>query len=232
MESNVSLQSQLQQENVLKNILSRFDGDIEVANKFRNTLISIAVNNSNLQKCSAQSILRAAFSAVELNLSINPNLGYVYFVPYGDKAQLQIGWKGLYRLAVRSGKYITLRAITIYEGIFKHYNFVTGEYRLGEKISDKIEGYFAYFELNNGFKHNIYKTEEQMRRHAEKYSKSYQYDLQYNKRSSIWSTNFEAMAQKTILRELITKYGPMSSDMEKAISISEHFTDWQDEDNF
>ena len=71
-----------------------------------------------------------------------------------------------------------------------------------------------------------------MKKHDEKYSKSYQYDLQYNKRSSIWSTNFEAMAQKTILRELITKYGPMSSDMEKAISISEHFTDWQDEDTF
>ena len=221
MDNNISLKVQLEQDKVLQNFLKAFEGDIEAANKFRNTLIKIVVNNPQLQKCTAQSIIKAALIAIDYKLSINPNFGYIYFVPYGDKAQCQVGWKGLFQLAMRTGKYITLRAVTIYEGMLEYYNFVTGEYRIGEKTSSTVKGFLAFFEMNNGFKHNIYMTKDEMIAYAKKYSKAYQYDLQTGKQNSVWSTDFNSMAEKTVLRQLISKFGYMSSEMERAMGFDQ-----------
>ena len=219
------IKSQLTQKNILNHISSKFSGDLEAAYKFRDTLISIVVNNPKLCTCSAQSILKAALEAINLKLSINPKLGYVYVVPYGDNAQLQIGWKGIVQLAIRSGFYITVNSAICYEGMIKSHNFITGEYEIGEKKSDKIEGYIAYFELNNGFRKFYYMSIDQMKQHAEKYSKSYQYDLKNNKKTSVWSTDFDIMAQKTVLRLLISKFGPLSTEMERVIIANHNQTE-------
>ena len=93
---------------------------------------------------------------------------------------------------------------------------MTGDIIRGEKISDKVVGYVAYLELINGFSKSLYMTVEELKAHAEKFSISYAYDLRNGKRSSVWSTNFAAMAKKTVLKRLLNTYGIISIDLQSA----------------
>ena len=102
----------------------------------------------------------------------------------------------------------------VYEGQVEDIDFITGEIIRGKKVSDTVIGYVAYIELVNGFKKPLYMTREEMEAHARAFSKSYVYDINSGKKSSVWSTNFDAMAQKTVLKQLISKYGIMSIDMQ------------------
>ena len=102
------------------------------------------------------------------------------------------------------------------EGQIADIDFVTGEIIRGEKISDKIVGYLAYMELTNGFKKSLYMTVEELQAHAEKYSMSYAYDVRSGRKSSVWSTNFDAMAKKTVLKKLLSNYGIISIDQQSA----------------
>ena len=117
---------------------------------------------------------------------------------------------------MRSGLYATLNSGAVYEGQIKEIDFITGEIVRGEKISDKIVGYVAYMELLNGFRKSLYMTVEDIQAHAQKYSQSYAYDLKSGKRSSVWSTNFDAMAKKTVLKRLLSGFGIMSIDQKGA----------------
>ena len=155
-------------------------------------------------------------TAATLKLPINPNLGFAYIIPYGKEAQFQMGYKGYIQLAMRTGQYKTINAAVVYEGQIEDIDFVTGEIIRGKKKSDKVVGYVAYFELINGFSKMVYMTHEEMLRHAMTYSQAYKYDKKNGKKSSVWSTNFEAMGLKTVLKQLISKYGIMSIDMQGA----------------
>ena len=117
---------------------------------------------------------------------------------------------------MRSGLYATLNSGAVYEGQIKEIDFITGEIVRGEKISDKIVGYVAYMELLNGFRKSLYMTAEEIQAHAQKYSQSYAYDLKSGKKSSVWSTNFDAMAKKTVLKRLLSSFGIMSIDQKGA----------------
>jgi len=117
---------------------------------------------------------------------------------------------------MRSGLYATLNSGAVHEGQIKEIDFITGEIIRGEKISDKIVGYVAYMELLNGFRKSLYMTIEEIQAHAEKYSQSYAYDLRSGKKSSVWSTNFDAMAKKTVLKKLLSGFGIMSIDQKSA----------------
>lgn len=117
---------------------------------------------------------------------------------------------------MRSGLYATLNSGAVYEGQIKEIDFITGEIVRGEKISEKIVGYVAYMELLNGFRKSLYMTVEEIQAHAQKYSQSYAYDLKSGKRSSVWSTNFDAMAKKTVLKKLLSSFGIMSIDQKGA----------------
>ena len=117
---------------------------------------------------------------------------------------------------MRSGLYATLNSGAVYEGQIKEIDFITGEIVRCEKISDKIVGYVAYMELLNGFRKSLYMTIEEIQAHAEKYSQSYAYDLKSGKKSSVWSTNFDAMAKKTVLKRLLSSFGIMSIDQKGA----------------
>lgn len=182
------------------------------AASFVSSVYAIYRSNSRLQECSPNSILGAAGIAAALKLPINPSLGFAYIVPYKGSAQFQLGYKGLIQLAMRTNQYRTLNTNAIREGQIKEIDFVTGEVVRGEKISDTIVGYIAYMELLNGFKKALYMTCEEIDEHAKKYSQSYAYDIKSGKTSSVWSTNFGAMAKKTVLKKLLNTYAVISID--------------------
>ena len=120
-------------------------------------------------------------------------------------------------MAHRTGQYTRLHAGKIYEGELKGFNTLTGEPELGEKISDTVVGYIAYMKLINGFEKYLYMTIEEVRSHAEKYSQSYRTDKQKGWSSSPWTTNFDEMATKTILKKLLNTWGILSTEMALAM---------------
>lgn len=180
------------------------------------SLIDIYASDRNLQECEPAAVIMEALKAATLRLPINKNLGFAYIVPYKSKGkaepQMQIGYKGLIQLAMRTGEYRYLNADVVYEGELKSFDKLTGHMDLsGERKSNEVVGYFAYLELLNGFSKAVYWTKEQVIEHAKRFSKSY--SSQY----SPWQTDFDSMALKTVLRNLITKWGIMSVEMVQAV---------------
>ncbi len=184
------------------------------APSFISSILTICKSNSKLKECSANSILSAAGIAAALKLPINPSLGFAYIVPYKGQASFQLGAKGFIQLAMRSGQSRTLNSGAVREGQIAEIDFVTGEIIRGEKISEEIVGYVAYMELLNGFKKSLFMTVDELYTHAEKYSQSYAYDVRSGRKSSVWSTNFDAMAKKTVLKKLLSNFGVISIDQQ------------------
>ena len=212
-QESLSLQQLLNSEPVKK----RFEILLNTsAPSFISSILAIVNSNSKLQDCSPLSIVSAAGIAAALKLPINPSLGFAFIVPYKNQAQFQLGYKGLIQLAMRSGQYLTLNAGAVREGQIKELDFVTGEIIRGEKISEEIVGYVSYMELINGFKKTIYMTVDELKAHAAKYSQSYSFDLQHNRKTSVWSTNFDAMAKKTVLKKLLSNFGIIAIDQQSA----------------
>lgn len=198
------------------------------ASAFMASIVNVVSNNSQLQKCDPSSVMNAAFIAATLDLPIDPNLGFSAIVPYGGKAQFQIQWKGLVQLAIRTGQYEGMNVSEVYEDEIQSYNPITGEVEFVSDFNstkqrntgdtEKICGYYAWFNLINGFRKTCYMTVEQIDNHAKQYSKAYQYDLKDNKSSSVWSTNFDAMAKKTVMKLTLSKWGIMSTKMKTAVT--------------
>ena len=184
------------------------------AGAFVTSLLSLVKSTPQLAAADPKTILSAAMTAATLKLPISPNLGFAYIIPYGKEAQFQMGWKGYVQLAMRTGQYKTINAAVVYEGQIEDIDFVTGEIIRGKKKSDKVVGYVAYFELINGFSKTIYMTTEDMLRHAQTFSKS------FSRSSSVWKTNFDAMGLKTVIKQLISKYGIMSIDMQSDLATA------------
>ena len=195
---------------------------------FMMAIVQVVEGTPQLQQAEPQSIINAAIASAVLNLPIEKNLGFAYIVPYKDRekgmiAQFQLGYKGYIQLALRSGEYKYINAIEVKEGEIKNYNMLTGELELefiedmDKRLEAKTIGYASYIEFNNGFRNTLFMTESQMKNHAKRYSQSYQYDVNYNKKNSNWSKNFEAMALKTVLKLNISKYGALSVEIQNAL---------------
>lgn len=187
------------------------------------SLVTALNSNEALANCSPQSVLNAALTAASMDLPINPNLGFAYIIPYGNVAQFQIGYKGIIQLAQRSGFYKTINASDVREGEIKGRDRLTGEIEF-EWVEDAEErnklnviGFIGYFELMNGFRKTLYMSVPEIEAHAYEYSKSYAYDKNKGKTMSNWSTNFNSMAIKTVLKLLISKYGPQNTMMQEAM---------------
>ena len=170
-----------------------------------------------LVKADPYSVYYAAIVAAVLDLPVNRNLGFAYIIPYNDKksgkciAQFQIGYKGFIQLAQRSGLFKTISATPIYEGQIQECNPLTGyKFDFNKKHSDNIIGYAGYFKLLNGFEKMIYHSCKELKSHGLKYSQS------YKKGYGLWVDDFEAMAMKTIIKSLLSKYAPLSVTMQKA----------------
>ncbi len=188
--------------------------------RFVSSVVSAVQTTPLLQKCTNASILSAALLGHSLGLPQSPQLGCFYLVPYGNEATFQLGAKGYIQLAIRSGQYKKLNCVALKEGELKAYDPLEETIEV-EMITDyakrqklKTIGYYAFFELVNGYKKSIYWSIEEMEAHAKRYSKTYRKDP----KGSIWGMNFDAMAQKTMLRQLISKWGIMSVEMQRAFS--------------
>ena len=182
---------------------------------FTSALMTVFNGNDLLKQCEPNSILTAAVMAASLNLQINPSIGQAYIVPFKGKAVFQMGYRGYVALAHRTGQYKTIHAGVIHEGEIRGVNPLTGEFIIGEKISDEVVGYVAHFELVNGFTKTLYMTKAEIEKHAQEFSQSYQADK--NKTWSIWAKNFDKMATKTVLKLLLKNWGVMSVEMQQAL---------------
>lgn len=172
---------------------------------FISSIIAITNNNKYLAKANPATVIGAAAQAAMLDLPINQSLGFAYIVPYGSEAQFQLGYKGYIQLAQRSGQYADIGAKTVYEGELEYENRLLDKFRFGERTSDKVIGYLAYFRLTNGFEKMLYMTIDEAQAHAKKYSKNYKGG------TSKWGlADFDVMAEKTVLKRLLSKYGPLS----------------------
>ena len=205
--------------------LSSTLGDMARAKTFTASLISAVSTNPQLRDCDPMSVISSALLGESLNLSPSPQLGQYYIMPFKDnksgitKGTFVLGWKGYYQLALRSGQYKNIDAVCIKEGELISYDPITGSIELSP-IADPLEreraktiGYYAFFELNNGFQKKLYWSREKMEAHASKYSKGYSARKGY----TFWERDFDAMALKTMYRQLISKYGIMSIEMQMAM---------------
>ena len=236
---------------VLKSILSAES----VQQQFKNALgansgtfvasiIDLYSGDSSLQQCEPKRVVSEALKAAVLHLPINKALGYAYVIAYNNNRKdangrwvkvmeptFQMGYKGYIQLAMRTGQYRTLNADVVYEGELNRVNKLTGEISFdGERKSDKIVGYFCYFELTNGFSKTFYMTVEQMARHAKTYGKGIRKDASVDTLIALanqpasespavgWMGNFHAMAIKTVIRTLLSKYGYLSIEMQNAMA--------------
>lgn len=207
-----------------KKLINKTLGDPERARRFVSSITSAVVTNPQLQECDADTIVSAGFLGESLNLSPSPQLGQYYLVPFNDNknkrkvAQFQLGYKGYIQLAIRSGQYKKLNVLCVKEGELISFNPLDEEIEV-KLIDDEEErekavtiGYYAMFEYVNGFKKAIYWSKAKMQTHAEKFSKGYAAHKGY----TFWEKDFDAMALKTMLRQLISKWGIMSIEMQEA----------------
>lgn len=191
---------------------------IEGGRKFIAALVSAVTMTPGMKDCSNASLVAAALLGESLKLSPLPTLGQYYMVPFGGKAQFVLGYKGMIQLAARSGQYLKINALAIKKGELISYDALTEEIKV-DLIQDEEErenaetvGYYAMFEYLNGFKKSLYWSRAKMEKHAERYSAGYKAKKGY----TFWEKDFDEMAKKTLLRQLISKWGVMSVDLQTA----------------
>ena len=227
MTTSITLKQYVQSDAVRDRIKEMLD---KRAPQFIVSLLSTVNSNDALQKCEPASVLNAAMTAASLDLPINQNLGFAYIIPYNSKvkkivngkevwetvtkAQFQMGYKGFIQLAQRSGSFRTINVTDVREGEIESNDRLTGEIKFKwadarEKL--KVIGYIGYIELVNGFRKSLYMTVEELKAHGTRYSQNFK---KYN--SGLWAEDFDAMASKTVIKLLLSKYAPMTTEMQTA----------------
>ena len=212
------------QSDMYKNLINNTLGDPDRAKRFIASISSAVATNDTLKQCDAGTILSGALLGESLNLSPSPQLGQYYLVPYDNnkkgikEAQFQLGYKGYVQLALRSGYYKKLNVLAIKKGELIKYDPLNEEIEVtlieDDIVRENTEtiGYYAMFEYLNGFRKTMYWSKSKMEKHANKYSKGYQARKGY----TFWEKDFDGMAFKTMLRQLISKWGIMSLEMQDA----------------
>ena len=211
------------QQDGFKNLINNTLGDPKRAAGFVTAITSAVATNPSLQECDAATILSAGLLGESLELSPSATLGQFYLVPFKDKnrgmvAQFQLGYKGYIQLAIRSGQYKKLNALAIKEGELIKYDPLNEELEVqlieddSKRAKAETIGYYATFEYLNGFRKTLYWSKEKMEAHANTYSQAYK----ARKGFSYWEKDFDSMAIKTMLRQLISKWGVMSVEFQKA----------------
>lgn len=217
------------------------------------SIIDLYNGDKSLQACQPAQIVSEALKAAVLDLPINRALGFAYIVVYNNKKKVTDadgrtqwvkvptptfipGYKGFIQLAMRTGQYKTINADFVYEGELRTVNRLSGEVALdGQKKSDKIVGYFCYFELLNGYSKTLYMSVEDMAKYAKRYAPGIKQDTTVAQliekanngivsKSVGWEGNFNDMALKTVIRRVLSKYGYLSIKMQNAISDEDNAT--------
>ena len=208
---------------VVSNIYKTLGSEMR-GKKFVTSIISAVNSNPELQTCDFATTVSAGLIGESLNLSPSPQLGHYYMVPFNDRknnrrvSTFQLGYKGYIQLAIRSGQYKRINVVSVKEGELINYDPFNEEIEVtpiqDEREREKAEtiGYYAMFELVNGFRKTMYWSKEKMEEHAMKYSQGYRAKKGY----TFWEKDFDGMAYKTMLRQLISKWGIMSIEMQNA----------------
>lgn len=177
------------------------------------SLLSAVNTNSSLSLCSPQSVMNAALTAASMDLPINQNLGFAYIIPYKGEAQFQMGYKGFIQLAQRSGQFKTINVSDVRQGEIVKMDRLSGEISFDwkeDRLKLPVIGFIGYMELTNGFKKTLYMTIEELKAHGLRFSQT------MKKGYGLWTSDFEAMASKTVIKLLLAKYAPLTVDMAKA----------------
>lgn len=228
--------------------------------KFTADLMAAVTATPGLKDCEPASIVSAGLQCSALNLSTSPAMGEAWIVPYGSKATFQIGKNGLVQLAIRSGQYLDIDTIEVRQGEYKGRDKYTGkpqfEFIEDDEVREKLPvvGYLAYFEMLNGFKKTVYFSHEKMLKWAARYSQAFSIELykkyvvyqqtgegmtdsELRRCASPWYERFDSMAEKTVLRQLLQKWGVKSREMVKAIEqdaepekVQEEFFEGQEQE--
>ena len=217
--------------------------------RFTASIISAVSVNPSLKECDPATVLTGALIGEALNLSPSPQLGHYYLVPFENKklgvkqANFILGYKGYIQLAIRSGQYKSINVIEVRDGEYKGLDHLTGDAKIEfiendeERLNKKVVGYYAYIKLTSGFEKSLYWSKEKMLKHADTYSKAFDLksyskilngEIKENelwKYSSFWYKDFDSMAFKTLLRQIISKWGVMSIEMRDAYSADETYGD-------
>lgn len=225
------------QQTGVKSISAFLNGD-QIKSKFTEILgtrgpsfiasvLSVCNSNNDLKKATPESVYMAALMAATLDLPINQNLGFAFIIPYKTKsgtpeekveAQFQLSARGFKQLAIRTGQYRIISDAIVYEGQLVKEDPLQGyEFDWSKKASEKVVGYVSYFELVSGYKSTFYMSKEQVMQHALKYSQTFRSKTQWVRESSKWSTDFDAMALKTVTKLNISKNGPLSVQIHQAL---------------
>lgn len=213
------------------NIRKKFEEALaDSAPTFMASITELYKNNPALQECQPTDVIAVVLSAATLKLPINKALGYAWVVPYkkGGKPvpEFQVGYKGYIQLAIRTGLYRYINAGKVYEGELAGEDKLSGSIDLsGKRESDVVIGYFAHLETLNGFKKTVYSSVEGVEGHRDEFAKG------HNRAGSVWNKNFDAMAEKTMLRKLLSRYGIMSIEqaapMARAFELDEQTPEGQ-----
>lgn len=227
-QQNVGLTAYLTNDAVKKQINSVVGG--KDGQRFITAIVSAVQTNPALQECTNSSIVSAALLGESLKLSPSPQLAHYYIVPFKNskkgttEGQFQMGYKGYIQLAIRTGQYKKLNVLAIKEGELIRYDPLDEEIEV-QLIEDEDAreemptiGYYAMFELLNGYRKTLYWSKKKMEAHAKRYSQGYRQDLNKGTAYTFWSKDFDGMAYKTMLRQLLSKWGVLSIEMQEAYS--------------
>lgn len=208
----VKLQGYFNNETVMKNLRAMLG---QKAQGFATSVLSVVNNNRLLQNSEPASIYSSAMVAASLDLPINPNLGFAAIVPYGKVSQFQIMTRGLIQLAIRSGQYERITNAVVHKGELVKYDPFRDEYEFDatKKESDEVIGFMAYFRTVGGFEKYLYMSKDDVLAHGQRYSKSFN--------NGPWKDNQEAMCLKTVMKLLLSKYGILSIEMQRAIKFDQ-----------
>lgn len=234
-------------QNQLKQVLGKNAGT------FATSLVEVFTNDTQLQKCDQKKVIQEAIKAATLKLPLNKQLGYAYILVFNnwDKAsrksvptpQIVLGYRGYIQLTMRTGQYKNINADVVYEGEMVGRDKLSGAIDLsGDKISEKVVGYFAHFETVNGFSKTLFMSLGEMAGYALKFSPSFKRNAEKNPLPTVdalcdmandqavngpqqgkvgWEGDFNSMAIKTVLRRLLSKYGYLSIEMMSALAEDE-----------
>lgn len=178
------------------------------AAQYMSSIVNLVNSEAQLQQCQPMSVIASCVVAATLDLPIDKNLGYAWVVPYKGRATFQLGYKGYIQLALRTGQYKAINAIPVREGELVSWNPLTEELNIdfANKKSDKVIGYAGYFQLINGFRKTVFWTVDEIVAHKKKFSKS----------DFGWKNDWDAMALKTVIRNMLSKWGILSVEMQNA----------------
>jgi recombination protein RecT len=182
----------------------------EKAGAWETSMITLWQGDQRLQKCKKLSVVMCGLKAAALNLPLENNLGYAYAIPYGEEATFQLGYKAFVQLAMRTGLFVKLNVIEVKEGELLSWEPLSEliEYKaLDNRESIATIGFCAYFKLTNGFEKVIFRKKEELLAHGKRFSKA------YLKKDAPWQTDTDAMCRKTLLKELLSKWAPLSADV-------------------